>query len=102
MRTTSHGTQHLALDVEACDDSYLVVSDSHYPGWRATLDGSDAPIHRANHSLRAVRVPKGHHQLRFDYQPGSFRVGLAMSVLGWLGLAAWALRLGGRKGVTPR
>ncbi|MFP2958854.1 hypothetical protein ACLEPN_13665 [Myxococcus sp. 1LA] len=60
------------------------------------------PIHRANHSLRAVRVPQGHHQVRFDDQPGSFRVGLTHSLLGGLGLAAWGLRLGRRRGATAR
>ncbi|MBN8228791.1 YfhO family protein [Corallococcus macrosporus] len=86
------GAQHLELKVEACDESYLVVSDSHYPGWTATVDGQDAPIHRADLALRAVRVPRGLHMVRFDYRPLSFRVGLALSVLSALGLAAVVLR----------
>ncbi|NOK15524.1 YfhO family protein [Corallococcus carmarthensis] len=86
------GAQHLELKVEACDDSYLVVSDSHYPGWTATVDGQDVPLHRADLALRAVRVPKGLHTVRFDYRPLSFRLGLALSVLGWLGLVAAVLR----------
>ncbi|WP_233277973.1 YfhO family protein [Myxococcus stipitatus] len=78
--------QHLALDVTACDDSYLVVSDSHYPGWRATVDGKDVPIHRANLALRAVRLSPGEHHIRFDYQPTSFRLGLVLSLLAGLTL----------------
>ncbi|NVJ22590.1 YfhO family protein [Myxococcus sp. AM011] len=86
VRTSSTGAQHLALDVRACDDSYLIVSDSYYPGWRATVDGKDTPIHRADHSLRAVRLSPGEHHVRFDYTPLSFRAGLLLSLLGWAGL----------------
>ncbi|AKF86629.1 hypothetical protein MFUL124B02_30600 [Myxococcus fulvus 124B02] len=84
--------QHLELDVSACDDSYLVVSDSYYPGWRATVDGKDTPIHRANHALRAVRLTPGAHRVHFDYAPTSFRLGLALSLLGWAGLGFVWLR----------
>lgn len=80
--------QHLELKVNACDDSYLIVSDSHYPGWRATMDGKDVPIHRANLALRAVRVSPGEHHIRFDYQPISFRLGLFLSLLGAATLVA--------------
>ncbi|MFY2562327.1 YfhO family protein [Corallococcus terminator] len=84
--------QHLELDVSACDDSYLVVTDSHYPGWRATVDGKDTPIHRANYALRAVRLTPGPHRVHFDYVPTSFRLGLALSLLGWAGLGFVWLR----------
>lgn len=86
------GAQHQELKVEACDESYLVVSDSHYPGWTATVDGQEAPIHRADLALRAVLLPRGAHTVRFDYRPLSFRLGLALSVLSGLGLAAVLLR----------
>ncbi|GEN08431.1 membrane protein YfhO [Myxococcus fulvus] len=86
VRIEKSTAQHLELDVSACDDSYLVVSDSYYPGWRATVDGKDTPIHRANHALRAVRLTPGAHRVHFDYAPTSFRLGLALSLLGWAGL----------------
>ncbi|RKH32474.1 hypothetical protein D7Y13_08985 [Corallococcus praedator] len=87
-----HGAQHLELKVEACDDSYLVVSDSHHPGWVATVDGTEVPVHRANLIVRAVRVARGSHVVRFDYRPWSFRVGLALSVLGGLGVVMGSRR----------
>ncbi|MFL5350262.1 MAG: YfhO family protein [Hyalangium sp.] len=85
-RIVSSGARHLEVAVEACDESYLVVSDSHYPGWRATVDGATTPIHRADFALRAVRIPAGPHTVRFDYSPLSFRVGLALSLLALSGL----------------
>jgi hypothetical protein len=81
-------TRRVELAVDACDESYLVLSDSHYPGWLATLDGSPTPIHRANFALRAVHVPPGSHRVRFEYEPRSFHVGLTVSLLALGGLVA--------------
>jgi uncharacterized membrane protein YfhO len=63
-----------------------VLSDSHYPGWQATLDGVPTPIHRANFALRAVRIPVGSHRVRFEYEPRSFHAGLTVSLLALGGL----------------
>jgi len=87
-RIVDSGAQRLEVEVEGCDESYLLVSDSHYPGWRATLDGATVPIHRANFALRAVRLPAGTHKVRFEYAPMSFRAGLAVSLLALGGLMA--------------
>jgi hypothetical protein len=85
MESTARGVE---LAVDACDESYLVLSDSHYPGWQATLDGASTPIHRANFALRAVRVTAGSHRIRVEYAPRSFHVGLAVSLLALGGLVA--------------
>jgi hypothetical protein len=80
--------RRLELAVDACDESYLVLSDSHYPGWQATVDGAPTPIHRADFALRAVRVPAGTHRVRFEYEPRSFYAGLVVSLLALSGLVA--------------
>ncbi len=91
VRLLEAGAQHLEIEVGACDESYLVLSDSHYPGWRATLNGVPTAIHRANYALRAVRLPTGVHRVRFEYHPLSFRVGLALSLLTCGGLLVLVL-----------
>jgi hypothetical protein len=79
----------------------LLLSDQAFPGWVATVDGQPAPILTADHALRAVYVPAGHHTVRFAYQPGSFLLGAAITggtllLLGLIGLAGW--RRAGRTG----
>jgi hypothetical protein len=84
----------LAFDVEACARGYLVVTDSHYPGWRARVDGEEAPLRRANYTLRAVPVPAGAHRVELEYRPLSFAAGAWISIAtlaGWATALGWAL-----------
>ena len=89
-RVIEAGLSRVEVALEACGPGYLLLSDSHYPGWEATLDGTPVPVLRANAVMRAVRVPPGAHSVRFDYRPLSFRLGALLSVLA-LGALALAL-----------
>lgn len=53
----------------------LVLTDVYYPGWIATIDGVEVPIHRADYAFRAVSVPPGEHLVEFRYRPNSLRYG---------------------------
>ena len=54
---------------------FLVLSDNYYSGWKASIDGRETKIYRANYTFRAVWVSKGDHTVRFFYEPASFRWG---------------------------
>lgn len=86
-RIGSETTATLTLDVHACGDGYLVISNSYYPGWRAEVDGTEVPIHRADYALQAIRIPSGQHQVALRYRPRSFQIGATLTVLGLLSLA---------------
>jgi uncharacterized membrane protein YfhO len=70
-------------------DGILVLSDSFYPGWHAYVDGKEAEILRANLFFRAVPLLAGNHVVEFRYEPRSFKVGLAISLLTAAGLFLW-------------
>lgn len=53
-------------------DGLLVLSDNYYPGWKAAVDGAPTRIFRANHTMRAVKVPAGRHMVSFVFMPGTF------------------------------
>lgn len=76
---TSYRDHHVAIETDAPARRLLVLTDVHYPGWHAAIDGESAPILRANFAFRAVPVPAGRHTVTFDYRPSSFRTGLIIS-----------------------
>jgi len=69
----------------------LVLADTYYPGWSASVDGHPADIAPHDGALRSVKVPAGAKQVVFDYRPTSFKLGLAASGLGLLCVALIAL-----------
>lgn len=76
-RQNSH--EHIELIVETDSDGILVLADTYYPGWSATIDGSAVPILAANLSQRAIVVPKGVHTVAFMYTPKSLLYGSIIS-----------------------
>ena len=74
-------------------DGYVVLADTFYGGWQATVDGQPVPILRANGVVRAVAVPAGAHEIRFVFRPADFAAGAALSTVaalaGVLALVAW-------------
>jgi hypothetical protein len=71
---------HVVLSLNAPVAGYVVLTDTFYPGWQATLDGRPVEILPANLAFKAVAVEAGHHELVFSYQPASFSLGLGISI----------------------
>ena len=64
----------------------LLLTDNYYPGWKAAVDREETEILRANYTFRAVPLTAGGHEVRFYYDPMSFKVGLIISVLSLVAL----------------
>ena len=47
----------------------LVLNDVWHPWWRATIDGVETEILRANVIFRAVRCRRASHTVRFTFEP---------------------------------
>jgi uncharacterized membrane protein YfhO len=69
------------LDVNAFAPSVLVISQIHYPGWKAYIDGSPVPVTRANYAFPAIFISSGPHHVRFSFEPWTFKAGLSITVL---------------------
>src|SRR5262249_28245710 len=85
------------VNVTARSDGYLVLTDTYYPGWHASVDGTEQSIVRADLLFRAVALPAGTHTVRFWFDPPSLKRGLAITVIGVLAafglvLSAWLRR----------
>jgi len=58
----------------------LTLTDMHYPGWEAYLDGQRVPILHVNCAFRGVLIEPGAHKVEFKYQPLSFLAGCALAL----------------------
>ena len=74
----------------------LVLTDTHFPGWHAEVDGEPAEVHRVDYLLRGVALPAGRHRVEFTYRPASWRAGWIVSLVTAIALLA-ALAYGRRR-----
>lgn len=88
------------VEVELAAPAWLVLADSHFPGWKAFVrsrgdeteeNEDELNIHRADGNFRAVQLDPGSHTVRFKYTPNTVKVGFFVSFLGSMVL----LMLGG-------
>ncbi len=83
-KMVSYAPEQVTIQVRTMNRALLVLSDSAYPGWSATLDQQPTPIYTTNYLFRGVAVPPGEHTITFRYQPTSWRRGLWISGLSLL------------------
>jgi hypothetical protein len=76
----------VTIDVNAARDSWLILADTDYPGWTATIDDEPAYIYRANLAFRALQVDAGMHTVRFEYRPGWLLPGAFVTALSALAI----------------
>jgi hypothetical protein len=82
------------VDVQTASSaaSILVLSENHFPGWRAYVDGSAVETLRVDYGLRGVVLPPGEHRVEFVYRPKSVLVGFVVSLLTLAALLVWSVR----------
>ncbi|GMV04371.1 MAG: hypothetical protein AMXMBFR53_06520 [Gemmatimonadota bacterium] len=84
----------LRLAVTSDRPALLVVADNWFPAWRATVDGAEAPVLRAYHTLRAVPVPAGSSTVEMTYRSELLARSLWLSVVTLLalgGVGVWGV-----------
>ena len=90
-RIASYGRERVVVRTNASRASLLVLTDAAYPGWKASVDGRPAPIHRVDYLNRGVPVASGRHQVVFRYEPASWRIGWITSLTALAAIAAATL-----------
>jgi hypothetical protein len=76
----SEGLNWVRVEVTASTPSVLVLSQMHYPGWKAYVDGKRAPLLRPNYAFTGTPVNPGKHDVEFRFIPISLIVGAIVSI----------------------
>ena len=85
VEVTEYSENRITLETKTDGEGFLVLSENYYgPGWIATVDGTEAEIHRTNHVLRGVAVPGGNHTVVFSADDSTYRTARFVSLLGLL------------------
>ena len=79
-----YGSSEITIEANSPAPGYLVSSEVWYPGWRATVNGADGDILRANGALRAVAIPAGESIVEMRFVSDLWRWGLGALGLGMI------------------
>ena len=70
----------IQLDAEA----WLFLSVPYSKGWSAWIDGEKTELQKANIGFMALELSPGMHEIVLKYSAPGSRVGLLMSIAGWI------------------
>ena len=59
----------------------LLLADTWYPGWVATVNQKPVPITQCEGIFRCITLPDNSGMVTFDYQPASFWLGFKISLI---------------------
>ena len=79
--SSKFGLQSVEIAVDSPAPSVVVVAQTFYHNWRASVDGKRVPLLRANYAFQAVEIPAGAHDIKLVYVDRNFRIGLLLSVI---------------------
>jgi len=74
------GVNELAFRAQVSEPAVLVLSQTYYPGWKATVDNNEVPVFAANMTLTGLALPAGEHEVRVVLRPVSFRIGAVLTI----------------------
>jgi hypothetical protein len=63
---------------------FAVFSEMFFDEWEATIDGEKAPIIQVDYVLRGLEIPKGKHEIVFQYQPKIVAKGNSITLISYL------------------
>lgn len=91
VRIEAYEANRLDLTAHAEGRALLVLSETYYPGWNASVNGHPAEIYEVDGVLRGILVERGDNQVRLRYRPGSVLVGAVLTISAFFTTLVFAL-----------
>ena len=89
---TSETHTQVRVEVEQTRPGILVLADTFYPGWKATVDGKAAQVFPVDGFARGVLLGQGSHEVVFYYAPATLSLGLIISAITAILLSICSIR----------
>jgi hypothetical protein len=89
---TSWAPGEVTVAARSDRERFLLFAEVWHLGWRATIDGSSAPLLRADLALMGLWVPAGEHRMIFRFRPLFWPLALGITIVSaalCAGLLAW-------------
>ena len=65
-------------------DQFAVFSEAfYYKGWQAYIDGNPVDHYKVNYLLRGMEIPKGSHEIKFEFKPNVVQTGSYISIFAY-------------------
>jgi hypothetical protein len=94
IRLVQNLNDNISYEFNAASNQFAVFSEIYYAGgWKAFIDGKEAPIVRVNYVLRGLAVPAGKHAIEFRFEPKDVALGDNISLVA--GIISILILLGG-------
>ena len=85
VRLISYDIHEIKLNAQVATPTLMVLSEIFYPaGWKAFVDDKEKEIYKTNYILRSIFLEPGSHEIKFVFNPKSFKLGLWISLLSFL------------------
>jgi len=86
LQVLQYKNNKIVLKTQSPQDSYLVFSDSYYPGWKAYIDKKETKIYRTNGIIKGIYIPAGNHEVVFSFLPTNFWLGFCVSLISYVSI----------------
>lgn len=87
IKLTYNKPNHLKYSSNNKNAGFAVFSEMYYKnGWKATIDGQEAPILRVDFALRGLNVPAGNHSIEFKFEPQVVQTGSTIALISSIGM----------------
>ena len=75
-----YSAHEIEIDTNSSEPSILILAQTAYPGWLATINGEPTNIFSTNGLFSAIELEAGNNRVVFQYKPISWKVGLWISI----------------------